>query len=64
MVGTDVSGAQLTLYQAAGSQEAFGSLTPFLNSGFLATTTPNYTLQAIEPPTGSGFVFSYQRRFW
>jgi autotransporter translocation and assembly factor TamB len=64
VVGTDVSGAQLTLYQAAGSQEAFGSLTPFLNSGFLATTTPNYTLQAIEPPTGSGFVFSYQRRFW
>ncbi len=65
-VGTEVSGAQLTVYEAAGSQQAFGgqALTPFLNSGFLATAAPNYTLQAIEPPNGSGFVFSYQRRFW
>ena len=65
-VGTDVSGAQLTFYQAAGSSQAFGgqALTPYLQSGFLATTPPNYTLEAIEPPTGSGFVFSYQRRFW
>jgi autotransporter translocation and assembly factor TamB len=65
-VGTAISGAQLTLYEAAGSQEAFGgqALTPFLQSGFLATTPPNYTLQAIAPPTGSGFVFSYQRHFW
>jgi autotransporter translocation and assembly factor TamB len=65
-IGTDVSGAQLTFYQAAGSSQAFGgqALTPYLQSGFLATTPPNYTLEAIEPPTGSGFVFSYQRRFW
>ncbi len=65
-IGTNVSGAQLTFYQAAGSSQAFGgqALTPYLQSGFLATTPPNYTLEAIEPPTGSGFVFSYQRRFW
>jgi translocation and assembly module TamB len=65
-IGTDVSGAQLTFYQAAGASQAFGgqALTPYLQSGFLATTPPNYTLEAIEPPTGSGFVFSYQRRFW
>ena len=65
-VGTQVSGAQLTFYQAAGSSQAFGgqALTPFLQSGFLAQTPPNYTLQAIAPPNGSGFVFSYQRRFW
>jgi len=65
-VGNTVSGAQLTFYQAVGSNEAFGgqALTPFINSGFLSTAPPNYTLQSIEPPTGSGFVFSYQRRFW
>ncbi len=65
-VGTDVSGGQLTFYQAAGSSQAFGgqALTPYLQSGFLATTPPNYTLQAIAPPNGSGFVFSYQRRYW
>jgi autotransporter translocation and assembly factor TamB len=65
-IGNDVSGAQLTFYQAAGSSQAFGgqALTPYLQSGFLATRPPNYTLEAIEPPTGSGFVFSYQRRFW
>jgi hypothetical protein len=62
-VGTDVSGAQLTLYQAP-DQQGLGTLTPYLNSGFLAPTTPNYTLQSIIPPNGSGFVFSYQRRFW
>ena len=39
-IGTDVSGAQLTFYQAAGSSQAFGgqALTPYLQSGFLATT--------------------------
>ncbi len=65
-VGSAISGAQLTIYQAAGSSRAFGgqSLTPYLQSGFLATSPPNYTLQSIEPPAGSGFVFSYQRKFW
>lgn len=65
-IGTAISGAQLTFYQAAGSSQAFGgqALTPYLQSGFLATSPPNYTLQAIEPPSGSGFVFSYQRHFW
>ena len=65
-VGNTVSGAQLTFYQAVGSNEAFGgqALTPFINSGFLSTEPPNYTLQSIVPPTGSGFVFSYQRHFW
>jgi hypothetical protein len=63
VVGNEVSGAQLTVYQAA-STEAFGNLTPFLNSNMFSSAPPNYTLQAIEPPTGSGFVFSYQRRYW
>lgn len=65
-IGTAISGAQLTFYQASGSSQAFGgqALTPYLQSGFLATSPPNYTLQAIEPPSGSGFVFSYQRHFW
>jgi autotransporter translocation and assembly factor TamB len=62
-VGTAISGAQLTFFQSTGDN-AFGRLTPFASSGFLADAQPNYTLQSIEPPSGSGFVFSYQRRFW
>jgi autotransporter translocation and assembly factor TamB len=62
-IGSSISSAQLTFYQTAGA-DAFGSLTPFSLSNSLSTSPPNYTLQSIEPPTGSGFVFSYQRHFW
>ncbi len=65
-IGSAIAGAQLTFFQAAGSEQPFGgqALTPFAQSGFLSNASPNYTLQAIEPPSGSGFVFSYQRHFW
>jgi autotransporter translocation and assembly factor TamB len=65
-VGSAITSAQLTLYNAPASQQAFGgqALTPYLQSGFLAQSPPNYALQSIVPPNGSGFVFSYQRHFW
>jgi autotransporter translocation and assembly factor TamB len=62
-VGNTITSAQLTFYETTGS-DAFGALTPFSLSSSLTTAAPNYTLEAIEPPTGSGFVFSYQRHFW
>jgi translocation and assembly module TamB len=65
-VGNSIAGAQLTFFQTTGAQQAFGgeALTPYQNSAFLSNETVNYTLQAIAPPTGSGFVFSYQRHYW
>jgi autotransporter translocation and assembly factor TamB len=63
-VGTAIAGAQLTFYQTIGSQSITAGLTPFLQSGFLNAQPTNYTLLSIEPPAGSGFVFSYQRKYW
>jgi len=63
-VGNAIAGAQLTFYQTLGSQSITAGLTPFLQSGFLNPQPTNYTLLSIEPPGGSGFVFSYQRKYW
>lgn len=64
-LGGDAAAAQMTFYSSPGQTSAFGgsALTPYLQSGFLQQGPTNYTLQSIEPPAGSGFVFTYQRRF-
>jgi autotransporter translocation and assembly factor TamB len=62
-IGNTITSAQLTFYQTEGA-DAFGALTPFSVSNSLSNSPTNFTLESLEPPTGSGFIFSYQRHFW
>jgi autotransporter translocation and assembly factor TamB len=62
-IGNSITSAQMTYYQTEGA-DAFGALTPFSLSNSLSNSPTNFTLESIEPPTGTGVIFSYQRHFW